>query len=122
MPGINVARLGGHCPIFPFGMVYKIYPKKAVIRHYNIRNKQQAENKIQDRIRRISHSSSRSSIISHLVKTSPSDYSSAVDHRILTKYNEDNQWNYELKFTPNIRKRITRQDLLSHDGLLKFEF
>ncbi len=123
VPGINVAGHMGHCPIFPSDVVYKFDPKKLVIRHYLFRNKQQSEKKVQDRIRRISSSSYKSyGLINHLRRTIQSDYSSIVDHRILTKYNEDNQWNYEKKFNPITKKLPSREEMFSNDGLMKNKF
>ena len=125
--GINPVGLAGHCPFFPPNMVYKFYPRNLVIRHYNARSKQQIENKIQDRIKRLAstslpHPSPQRRVTNYLKRRTESNYSSPVDHRILTKYNEDNQWNRERKYSPFVEKRPTRMELFSSDGLMNPEY
>ena len=120
--GIDVEGLGSHCPIFPEGEVYKIYPEKMVMRHYTYRNKQQKEKKIQERVKRMSGISSERKIARFIEKNSENNYPSCVDHRILTKYNEDDKWNLEPKFTPFVAKRPSRNEMFSDDGFLNFEY
>jgi len=122
VPGILVTgfSIAGHFPIFPPGEVYKTFPKKFIIRHYPFRSKQQAKNRIQERLSRIPDAFYRPGKIFPIHKVVQSDYSSSVDHKLLTKYNEGDQWNLEKKYTPySVEEQLTRDQLISKEGLLK---
>jgi len=119
--GIHVSGLGfgGHCPIFPEGGLYKIYPKKFVLRNYQLRSKEQAKRKIEERLSSTANQIFNSQKITHLENILQSDYSSPLDHHRLQKYNEDNQWDYEKKYSPFIVKQPSREELFTNDGLLR---
>ena len=92
--------LAGHFPIFPDDHVYKTFNKKFIIRHYQFTSKQQAKDRIQDFLSRNLISFNHRDQIYPIHKIVRSDYSSPVDPQLLTKYNEDGNWNLERKHTP----------------------
>ena len=111
--------LGGHCPIFPLGESYKISDTKFILRHYPLRSKDQAIKKISSRLNRRVNQNAQKNI--HLDKTIQQKFFSSISHEILTKYNEDNKWNFEKKYTPFIEQHPTKQELFSKEGFLIFE-
>lgn len=124
VPGISPTgmRLGGHCPIFSPGEVYKIYPKKFILRHYNLRSKDQALKKIKEHIKRRVQPSNQPRKMDHIDRTQNYDYSSLIPHTNLSRYNEDNQWNYEKKHAPYIGYQPTKNQLFTNEGLLNSSF
>jgi len=117
-PGIFVEPSGGHYPVFPSELKYRIYPKKMICRHYRFRNKKQAEKKLRLRTERTENSPDiKIGWHSHLKKIQRND-SLIVDCKKLTKYNEDNKWNEKETFSYFPRKHPKREDLFSQDGHL----
>jgi len=123
-PGIRVEDKGGHLPVFPPDQKYKIFPRNFVIRHYNIRKKDQLEQKTKQRRVRIANTGegelgwhTRYEIYLK------NNFSGIVNHKLLTKYNEDNNWNLENKFDPRKGDRAMRkkEDIFTNDGYLKIE-
>ena len=58
----------------------------------------------------------------HYEQILENDFSEKMDHKLLTKYKEDNKWNFEKKFTPytpSINKK--REDIFTKDGDLKIK-
>jgi len=119
-PGIRIGDAEGHYPIFPDGSKYKINPRKSVLRHYTFRSKAQAEKKMADRTRGIdTEGSNKPPLDLHIQKVIEQDFSSKIDHNLLTKYNEDGKWNYEIKYRPFAGdKPPKRENLFSKDGSL----
>jgi len=104
IPGIRLLE-GGHYPYFPEGQKYNICPRKFVMRHYSFRSKEQAEKKMKDRIsRKIGKNKSNEGLDQHLKNALNREFTKSVDHSLLTKYNEDNQWNLERKYVPYVVK------------------
>jgi len=93
-PGIRVRDGGGHIPIFPEGHRYKIYPSKCVIRHYPYRSKEQAERRLSSRISRTQDTPETKAGIKniHYQKIRERNFPPIFNHKVLTKYNEDNNW------------------------------
>jgi len=120
-PGIRADVNAAHYPIFPEGYPYKISPEKFIMRHYKFRNKEQAIKKTNDRVRGRKGSIKKNPLISELYKTaSKTDFSQLMSHKKLTKYNEDNKWNYEIKNVPNSwLTPLKKEDLFTTDGFLK---
>jgi len=119
IPGITIGYHGGHLPIFPDEVKYKVCPRKFVLRHYPFRSKEQVEKKKANRKRGINekngYATGQITQINKLKKAP-----SIVDHNLLTKYNEDENWNYELKFCPLLDKEPPkREEVFSEDGYLK---
>jgi len=120
-PGIRIGSEGGHYPIFPEGHQYRIYPKKFVARHYSFRNKIQAEKKMEAHKKRAVKDAEGTPVLNeHLKKILQHNFSSKIDHKLLTKYNEDGKWNLKIKFcpftSPNPPKK---EDVFSDDGSLR---
>ena len=135
-PGITIGYAGGHYPIFPEGYLYKIYPKKFAMRHYKFRSKKQAEKKMFSTIRGTQYEKSKGSgkktneskdyvksglgkYHSHILKQ---DYTRKMDHKLLTKYNEDGNWDYKLKYHPFIEEiDLRKEEIFTEDGKLKLK-
>jgi 2-polyprenyl-3-methyl-5-hydroxy-6-metoxy-1,4-benzoquinol methylase len=122
-PGINPIGkgLGGHCPIFPSDLKYKIYPKKFVLRHYNFRNKEQAQQKMNDRVSRKVNPISKGKQIGHIERTLKFEYADPVDINLLSEYDPELPWNIEKKFSPYIDEHPSAKDLFSEEGYLNWE-
>ncbi len=130
-PGIRMGYAGGHYPIFPEGLTYKIHPKKFVMRHYKFRNKEQAEQKMRGTIRGTTYDKAKSKenkdvdiiktgLNKHITNILKQDYTSKVDHKLLTKYDEDGKWNYTIKFHPYMDEiPPKRVEIFTQDGKLK---
>lgn len=119
-PGILPEPMGGHLPVFPFDFKYMIYPTKCVIRHYQFRNKEQAEKRIQERlIRNDGTAETKIGWHVHYPKINQQRYSEPLDHSLLSKYSEDNNWNKEKKFDFDPLKMAKKEELFSEDGSLK---
>lgn len=120
-PGIFPEVFGGHLPVFPPDYRYNIFPQKFVIRHYPLRNKEQAEKRIQSRVKR-NENTAETKTGWHIgyFTINQKNYSDPVNHKILVKYNYDNNWNTEFKFSfATITKTKKKEDIFSEDGSLK---
>jgi len=123
-PGIRVEDAGGHYPIFPRHIKYKIANRKFVHRHYRYRNKQQAIKNHLDRLNRLKGTpESKLGWNVHWKRIAEKGGPHVVDHNLLTKYLEDNNWNHELKYYPYISGiHPKKNDVFDQDGNLKTEF
>jgi hypothetical protein len=118
-PGILPEPHGGHIPVFPSDLKYKVWPKKFVIRHYQFREKMQALKRINERIERSSGTPERKiGWHGHLQEINTFPFSDPVDHSILQKYEEDNNWNLEFKFGFNPTVKGLK-GIFAEDGSLK---
>ena len=119
-PGIRNDITGGHYPIFPTGHKYKIYPRKFVCRHYRNRSKNQTIKKLKERIERLEKMPDfKIGWNIHYQKTLEENKEIVVNHNLLTKYNNDNKWNSEKKFSYYTMEFPRREDLFSDNGILK---
>jgi len=119
IPGI-LGGEGGHVPTFPKRVQYKIFPKKFVQRHYPFRSTYQAEQKVKSRIEKIVNVSGGTR---RFKKIHQQNFSERVDHKLLTKYHEDNHWCLERKYAPFILPdQPKREDIFSNDGFLLKEY
>ena len=117
-PGIFIEPAGGHYPIFPPELKYKIYPNKMICRHYRFRNKKQAEEKLRFRTERTKNTPDlKIGWHSHLKKIQRKD-SLFVDYNKLTKHNEDSKWNEKETFSYFPRKHRKKEEIFSNDGRL----
>jgi len=123
-PGIRVEDAGGHYPIFPRHIKYKIPNRKFVYRHYRYRNKQQAIKNHLDRLNRLKGTpESKLGWNVHWKRIAEGEGPHVVEHKLLTKYLEDNNWNCELKYYPYISGiHPKKNDVFDQDGNLKPEF
>jgi len=111
LPGTRVEDSLGHHPIFPEGFKYKIPEKKLVLRHYRFRNKQQAINNNKIRLERIrNRPETKIGQNVHFKKISEKKYFEELDHKILNKYLEDNNWNYEGKCIPYVMSGLPKRE------------
>lgn len=121
-PGINRDTIS-HFPLFPKEITYKIFPKKFVLRHYPFRSREQAEKKMSDRKEKLGDLIKPEGRHSHYYRILNQDYSGKTDHKLLTKYKEDNSWSFEKKFTPYIGpNQPTRNEIFSSGGKLRKDF
>lgn len=121
-PGIIIEGKGGHVPIFPDGKRYEIYPQKFILRHYRFRSPEQAKQKMNERLERRSKTELQMNWHTHLDVIAKQDFSKKINHNLLTKYEEDNSWNCEVKyrpFSPPNTSIKTKQEWFSEDGFLK---
>jgi len=122
-PGIRIGSAGGHYPIFPDELKYKIYPRKFVFRHYPFQSEEQAKKKMRERMKGIKYNPETKKGLNHKYKKILNyDFSGKVDHRILTKYEENSKWDLKRKYVPyesNIPPK--RKDVFSEDGTLKIK-
>lgn len=119
-PGTRPEVFGGHLPNFPPHQPYKIAERKFVLRHYRFRSIQQARKKIEDRIRKTKNTPEEMLGWYHQYqKIEEIGFPMPIDHKLLTRYEENNQWNYEWKYHPYLTKMLPRQeDIFSEDGKL----
>ena len=118
-PGIRIGDAGGHYPIFPSGLKYKISPKKFVLRHYPFRSKEQAEVKMKYRVRGREKTNDLA-LDGHEQKILNQDFSKKFDHNLLYKYQDDKKWEYTIKISPFANPNPPRkEDLFTEDGDLK---
>jgi len=119
-PGIRISDAGGHVPTFPDGYKYKINPQKFVLRHYPYRSVNQVKKKLLDRTRGTDYLNMKKntpSVKSFYLKKEIPD---KIDHTLITKYEENGKWNYELKYCPLLTSGpITKDDIFTKDGFLK---
>jgi len=119
-PGIRIGDAGGHYPIFPSGLKYKISPKKFVLRHYPFRSKKQAELKIKYRVRGREKNKNDSALDGHEQKILNQDFSKKFAHNLLYKYRDHSNWEYKIKFCPFADPNPPRKEnLFTKDGFLK---
>jgi len=119
-PGITIGDAEGHFPIFPEGDCYKIAPNKLVLRHYTFRSKEQAEKKMSATVRGISDNKIDRKLNRHVKRVLKKDYTKKFDHKLLTKYEEDGNWNHEIKLCPFAwEDPPKRDDIFTKDGKLK---
>lgn len=123
-PGISPELGWGHIPVFPEYQKYKIYPKKFVLRHYRFRSIKQVQDKIKSMISR-TKDTTEGKLGIHIRYNRIAERknnSFILDHNKLTKYNNDNKWNYERKFYPYIQKiPRTKDEVFNPDGSLKMK-
>ena len=121
-PGIRVEPSGGHYPVFLEEQKYRICPRKFVCRHYRFRNEEQAKNKIAQVLPRINDTAQKKmgGFIDY-DSLSKSNSLLITNHKLLTKYNEDNNWKYEGNYLPFSHggKPKTKEELFTSDGLLR---
>jgi len=121
-PGIRNEDVAGHYPVFPDGHRYKIWPKKFVMRHYPIRSSNHAKQKIEDFTRGSENNLEKNSAINlHVKKLLNQDLSKKIDHKLVTKYNEDGKWNYEIKLNPYDTIPPKQDEIFTKDGNLKIK-
>ena len=121
-PGITPELGWGHIPVFPEHQKYKVYPQKFVARHYRFRSIKQANQKITTINSRTKDTAEEELGYFQYEKIAKRENSFIIDHSILTKYNDDNNWNLESKFYPYIgRIHASREQILSEDGSLKLK-
>jgi len=119
-PGIRIGDAGGHYPIFPSGLKYKITTKKFVLRHYPFRSKKQAEIKMKYRVRGREKTKNDLALDGHEQKILNQDFTKKFDHNLLSKYQEDGKWEYKIKIFPFADPHPPRkEDLFTEDGDLK---
>jgi hypothetical protein len=120
VPGVNI-EAGIHYPVFPDGTKYLISPTKFVLRHYPYRSSEQTKRKLQERISRTEDlfaAGIKQGIQYRRALRYEQPY--LVAHKILTRYGEDNNWDYEMRFIPYANKNTPRRaDLFTNDGQLR---
>jgi len=122
-PAINV-EWTSHLPVFPEGIKYKISPRKLLMRHYMYRSKEQAKKKIKGKIRGIDYLKSKESLPqgSRMLINNKNNVGKKIDHNILTKYNEDNIWNYNKTFSLCWEKSPPKHnEIFTKDGNLRWK-
>jgi len=118
IPGIKAELGWGHIPVFPKHQKYKICPQKFVARHYRFRSVEQANQKITTIISRVKDATEGK----HYEMIAARKNSFIIDHSLLTKYNDDNNWNLERQFYPYIRMiPPTKDEVFNQDGTLKLK-
>lgn len=121
-PGIKIGYAGGHYPIFPNNLKYNVYPKKLVMRHYTFRSKEQAEKKMNGRIRGTSLGKTKEGLDAHTKNILQQDFTKTIDYNLLAKFEDSKQWNYDFKYTPYIDSIPPRkEDVFTNDGTLKIK-
>jgi glycosyltransferase involved in cell wall biosynthesis len=118
-PGISVSDAGGHYPIFPDGIKYQIAKKKFVLRHYPLRSKKQTEKKLEDRMKGINENNKNNEELQENINKIKILSPEKVDHNLLTRYENEQEWNYELKYCPLLKDPPPKRDqIFSKDGFL----
>ena len=117
IPGIIMEETKGHYPIFPEEKGYKIFPKKFVLRHYKIRNATTAMEKIRNLHKRLEGLTGTERYEKFLSGQVPI----VKNHKQLTKYEEDNNWNRERKFSQNPKTPPSLNDFFTSTGALKIK-
>jgi len=123
IPGVGLQARGGHVPIFPQGITYKIYPRKFVLRHYQFRNNEQFKKKAQDRIKKLKGTTrEKLGWIQSYITNLNNNFDVNVSHHLLSKYNEDNNWNLERKFLYDMGViGLEKDEIFTNDGKLKIK-
>jgi len=119
-PGVRNDIAAGAFPIFPKGHKYKIFPTKFVCRHYQFRTKEQAMKKIQERLSKLKNMPDMEVGWNfHYQKRIDNNFPFVANHNLLSKYNEDNNWNTENKYRYETSRPLRKIDLVAEDGTLK---
>lgn len=119
-PGIEVSDAHGHYPVFPPGINYNISPRKFVLRHYPLRSKEQAERKIRERVQGITEKERNRPAENFEITKADKRHSNKTSTQLLTKYTEDGNWNYDLKYCPLLTENPPlKEDLFTSDGKLR---
>ncbi len=114
--GIRVEDAHGHFPIFPPHLKYRMSDSKYVLRHYRFRNMNQAKSNNNTRIQRLNGTSlDKINGCRHWKVIAEKGGPEFVDHNLLYKYDEDNQWNHKKIFRPYTFESKTRQQIFQ-DG------
>jgi len=123
IPGVGLQAGGGHYPFFPQGITYKIYPRKFALRHYKYRNNEQFKKKAQDRIKKIKGTTHEKLGWIQSYKTIlDNNFDIKVSPHLLSKYNEDNNWNLERKYFYDIGViGLEKDEIFTNDGKLKIK-
>lgn len=123
IPGVGRQARGGHYPVFPQGITYKIYPRKFTLRHYQFRNNEQFKKKTQERIKKIKGTAREKLGWIQSYKTIlDNNLDIKVSHHLLSKYNEDNNWNLERKYFYDIGAiGLEKDEIFTDDGKLKIK-
>jgi len=118
-PGILPELRGGHLPIFPGDLKYRIWPRKFILRHYQFRNNEQAKKKIKERLERNEGTAeTKTGWHTHYSRINLQRFFDPLEHTMLNKYHEDNRWNLERGFTFS-NPHPKRKDIFLDDGSLK---
>jgi len=121
-PGIKIGYAGGHYPIFPEGLPYLISPRKFVMRHYTFRSKEQALKKMKGRTRGTNYNKTKQGVNAHIKHILEQDFTKAVNYNLLTKNEENGNWNYEMKYCPYIDSvPPKKEEIFTKDGKLKIK-
>jgi len=123
IPGVELKVRGGHYPIFPQGITYKIYPRKFVLRHYQFRNIEQFKKKVQDRIKKIKGTTrGKLGWIQSYKTILDNNFDIKVSPHLLSIYNEDNNWNLERKYLYDMGViGLEKDEIFTNDGKLKIK-
>ena len=123
VPGTRVEDTLSHFPIFPEGYLYKIPERKFILRHYRFRNREQAIRNNTERLERIKNTPElKIGLMTQYDRISKQNYFEEVDHNILNKYLEDNNWNYDIKYRPFVYAHKSRNHFFSDDVVLLEHF
>jgi len=115
--GIRVEDGHGHLPIFPPNVKYRISSKKFVLRHYRFRNFKQARFNNNNRIQRISGTVLENiDGCSHWKIIAKNGGPTIINHNLLYKYDEDNQWKHERMFQPYTFEQKKRDETFDQSG------
>lgn len=119
-PGVRNDLTAGNFPIFPEGYKYKIFPTKFVCRHYEYRTKEQAKKKLKERLDRLKNMPDMMVGWNlHYQKKIDANFPIETNLKLLSKYNEDNNWNTENKYRYSTSRAPSKTDLVAEDGTLK---
>jgi len=119
VPGIRAGVTAGHYPIFPENHPYKIYPKKFNLRHYKYRSIEQTTKKIKDRLR--GFDDLKNPLACGLYKKAlETNFTKPISHKKLTKYDEDNIWDFNIKNVPySWLNPPKKEEVFTSEGFLK---
>jgi len=119
-PGIRIGDASGHYPIFPYGKKYKISPRKNILRHYPLRSKQHTIRKMKERTRGKTINEEESGTDAHIRSVLKQDFSQGINHKLLSKYEEDGKWDYKIKLTLYSGKHIPeKKEIFTDEGNLR---
>jgi glycosyltransferase involved in cell wall biosynthesis len=117
-PGITVEE--GHYPVFPEYIYYNISPKKLLLLHYPYRTVEQAQKRLMSRLERTAGTDEIAVVGSAHYRRAAEFPSLVFNHHKLNKYEDDGNWNYEMKFIPIANPNPPKkEDLFSEEGTLK---
>ena len=118
-PGIRSEDAGGHYPVFPQNIRYRISPRKFVLRHYRFRNINQALSNNSARIQRLRETTmEKLGQCIHWKLIDENGGPKITNHELLDKYNANYQWNREGVFHPYIVKRRKKNEIFDQNGKL----